>query len=186
MNVKSLLFVLVCTISVLMAWAQNYSPRAGETALKVDVEGRGTFYIRLNTSKAPRASAQVAALARQGFYDGQRWFRVVKKPRPFLVQTGDPQSRDATKLDSEKMGSQGSGARVPYEDSGMAAKEGSVCLAAVPGDRNSGDSQFFILMGSYKFLEGEHTIFGEVVSGMEVVRAIEKGDRVTSIRVVGG
>ena len=104
MNIKSVTLILAMLLSVLMAWAQSYSARPGETVLRIDVEGKGSIFIRMNTDKAPKASAQIAKLARQGFYDGQRWFRVVKKPRPFLIQTGDPQSKDASKLDGEKMG----------------------------------------------------------------------------------
>lgn len=185
MKARFLAILTALVVIVFVAFGQS-SLRGGETGLRLEVEGRGVILIRLNVEKAPKATAQIARLAKQGFYDGQRWFRVTKKPRPFLIQTGDPQSKDASKLESDKMGSQGSGSRIPYEDSGLPAKEGAVCLAAMPGDKDSGDSQFFILMGSYKFLEGEHTVFGEVVSGMEVVRQIEKGDRIVSARIVGG
>lgn len=185
MKARLAVLLLVLASATLIAWAQGYTTKPGEVALRIDVERRGPIFVRLNTDKAPKACAQIMRLARQGFYDGQRWFRVAKKPRPFLIQTGDPQSKDASKLESEKMGSQGSGSTVAYENSGMSAKEGAVCLAALPGDRNSGDSQFFILMGSFRFIEGEHTIFGEVVSGMDVVRSIEKGDVIVSVRVIG-
>lgn len=164
------------------AWAGGI--RQGGASLRIEVEGRGTIVVRLHTDKAPKATSQIIRLARQGFYDGQRWFRVVQRPRPFLIQTGDPQSKDSSKLDSDTMGTQGSGSSIPFEETGLSADEGAVCLASKPGDRNSGDSQFFILMGTYKFLEGEHTVFGKVTQGMDVVKSIQKGDKIVSVRVV--
>jgi len=148
----------------------------------VTVENRGTIVIELNTDKAPKAANHIAGLANRNFYDGQRFFRVVKEPRPFLVQTGDPASRD--NLDAAGTG--GSGARIPYENSGLPYEAGYVGLATLPNDRDSGDSQFFILLGPASFLEGQYTIFGRVIQGMNVVQAIQRGDRITSVRITRG
>ncbi|MBX3097528.1 MAG: peptidylprolyl isomerase [Fimbriimonadaceae bacterium] len=148
----------------------------------VTVEGRGTIVIELNTEKAPKAANHIAGLARRNFYDGQRFFRVVKEPRPFLIQTGDPASRD--NLDAAGTG--GSGARIPYEESGLPYEAGYVGLATLPNDKDSGDSQFFILLGPASFLQGQYTIFGRVTQGMDVVQAIQRGDRITSVRITGG
>lgn len=186
MKLRALILFATGLLFVLLAFGQGYSPKAGETVMRIDVEGKGSIFVRLHTDKAPRATAQIIRLARQGFYNGQRWFRVVHKPRPFLIQTGDPQSRDASKLEAETMGTQGSGNKVPFEATGLPAKEGAVCLASLPGDRDSGDSQFFILLGNYRFLEGDHTVFGEVVAGMNVVHSVAKGDLITSVRIIGG
>jgi len=84
----------------MVAFASGNAPRQSSTILRLDVSGKGTIDIRLETESAPKATGQIIRLARQGFYDGQRWFRVVTSPRPFLIQTGDPQSKDASKLDS--------------------------------------------------------------------------------------
>jgi cyclophilin family peptidyl-prolyl cis-trans isomerase len=80
------------------------------------------------------------------------------------------------------MGSGGSGARVPYEDSGLPNDTGYVGLSTLPRDRDSGDSQFYILLGPSRFLDGQYTVFGRVTQGMDVVRSIQLGDRITSIR----
>ncbi len=78
------------------------------TRMVIAVEGRGEIVVRLETEKAPRATAQIIRLAEQGFYDGQRWFRVVREPRPFLIQTGDPGSRTEP-MNSPRLGQGGTG-----------------------------------------------------------------------------
>jgi cyclophilin family peptidyl-prolyl cis-trans isomerase len=150
----------------------------------VTVEGRGEVQIRLHTAQAPKTTAQIVRLARQGFYDGQRFFRVVKEPKPFLVQTGDPASRSKP-MGDPSLGQGGSGTRVPYEDSGFPNVDGAVGLSTLPNDRDSGDSQFYILLGPARFLDGSYTVFGQVASGMSVVKSIEVGDRITSVKIVG-
>lgn len=165
---------------------QSYSPKAGETVLRLDIEARGSIYIKLHTKEAPRTTAHILRLARSGFYDGQRVFKVVKSPRPFLVQLGDPLSKDASKLDDPKMGTGGSGTKIPFENSGFSNEEGAVGLATPPNDRDGGDSQFYMLLGDYKFLDGSYTVFGKIVSGMDVLRKVDRGDVIVNVRVLGG
>jgi cyclophilin family peptidyl-prolyl cis-trans isomerase len=159
-----------------------YRPKAGETVLKIEVEGRGDVVIRLFTDKAPKTTSQIQRLVRSGFYNGQRFHRVEKQPRPYLVQIGDPVSK--TNLDSS--GNGGSGATVPFEDSGMPHGEGAVGLARSLDNPNSGDSQFYMLLSPARFLDGRYTVFGQVVSGMSVLRSIERGDRVLSMSILTG
>jgi cyclophilin family peptidyl-prolyl cis-trans isomerase len=59
-----------------------------------------------------------------------------------------------------------------------------VGLAAIPGDKNSGDCQFYILLSKARFLDGNYTVFGRVVAGMDVVKKVERGDRITSVSVL--
>lgn len=164
--------------------SQTYTPKPGETIMQLQIEARGNVFIKLHTAEAPRTTAHIVRLVESGFYDGQRFFRVIRSPRPFLVQTGDPASRDASKLDDPSMGSGGSGSRIPYEPNRFTHEEGTVGLATLPKDRDSGDSQFYITLAPAKFLDGNYTIFGQVVSGMEVVRAIERGDKVVAARIL--
>ncbi|MBX3117699.1 MAG: peptidylprolyl isomerase [Fimbriimonadaceae bacterium] len=178
----------MAAIVVLAVWAiaQAYQPKQGETIMVVEVAGRGTVHIKLHTKEAPNTTAQIMRLAQNGFYNGQRFFKVDKSPKPFLVQTGDPASKDASNLDKPTMGSGGSGTKVAYEDSGFANQEGSVGLSTKPNDRDSGDSQFYILLGNFPFLDGSYTVFGKVVSGMDVVKKIERGDVISSVKIVKG
>ena len=59
-------------------------------------------------------------------------------------------------------------------------------LSHLEGDRESGDSQFYILLTPNKFLDGNYTVFGQVVGGMELLKSMEKGDRITSVPILGG
>lgn len=174
------LFVLVGAI------AQEYAPKAGETILKVAIEGRGNLYIKLFTAEAPKTTNHVMNLVRRNFYDGQRIFRVDRSPKPFLMQMGAPGSRSKS-MDDPSLLSEGTGAKIPFEDSGFLHDQiGRVGLSAQPGDRNSGDAQFHILLGPSRFLDGNYTVFGQVVGGLGLLSKIEKGDRIVSITLMGG
>lgn len=165
---------------------QNYQAKAGETLLQLEVEGRGTIVIRLHTKEAPKTTAHISQLAKSGFYNGQRFFEVIKSPRPYLVRLGDPLSKDASKLDDPKMGTGGSGKKITFENSGFTHDTGAVGLATFRDDKNSGDSQFYIMLAPHKFLDGQYTVFGKVVDGMDVVNRIQKGDLVVTAKIIGG
>ncbi len=151
--------------------------------LKVDIEGRGSYYISLFVKEAPKTTAHILKLVKAKFYDGLRYHKVEKSPRPFLVQVGDPLSKKGN-LEADNMGSGGSGTKIPFEDSGYSNMVGMVGLAAPPTNRDAGDSQFYVLLDSARFLNGNYTIFGKVIQGMEIVKKIERGDRVTAITLL--
>lgn len=178
-------FLLLVTLLLSSLVLAQGKLAAGQTGLVLDIEGRGQVVIQLYTKEAPKATAQIIKLAQSGFYNGQKFFKVVKEPKPFLIQTGDPASKSKPATDSS-LGTGGSGTQVPYEDSGHSNTEGAVGLSTLPNNRDSGDSQFYILLGPARFLDGSYTVFGKVVSGMDVVRAVELGDKVTSATVVRG
>ena len=90
---RALWLVLCLAFSLVVATAQEYRAKSGETIMRVSIEGRGNIFIKLHVKEAPRTCAQVIKLARSGFYDGQRFHKVIKSPRPFLAQVGDPASR---------------------------------------------------------------------------------------------
>jgi cyclophilin family peptidyl-prolyl cis-trans isomerase len=161
------------------------APEAKPSSLVLQVAGKGEIVIQLREDKAPLACAHVSKLAERGFYDGQRFFRVAKEPRPYLIQFGDPATKTRP-IGDPSLGKGGSGARIPYEDSGLPNVEGAVGLSAQPGDRDSGDSQFYILLAPARFLDGSYTVFGNVTKGMDVVKSVELGDQVTSVRFVRG
>src|SRR5689334_25125209 len=140
---RSLFLVLMLMLTLGMASAQNYTPKPGETVIKVTVENKGSFFIRLFTKEAPKATGHILDLVKKGFYDNQRFHRVVKSPRPYLVQVGDPASKTQDVAESRNGG--GSGARIAYEDSGYSHEVGYVGLAAQQNDKDSGDSQFYIM-----------------------------------------
>lgn len=176
---RVLIALLTFFTLVSLATAQGYRPKAGETVLRMDIEGKGSVFILLHTKDAPQATGQVSRLVRSRFYDGQRFHRVEKSPRPYLVQVGDP----ASKRGVEGAGAGGSGSTVPYENSGHSHREGAVGLAMT---NNRGDSQFYIMLAPARFLDGKYTVFGQVVAGMDVVKGVERGDRIASATILTG
>jgi peptidylprolyl isomerase len=128
----------------------------------VKMEDGGEFVIQLYPEKAPVTVNNFVFLAREGFYDGVTFHRVLPG---FMAQTGDPQGTGA------------GGPGYSFEDETndfRFDKEGMVAMANAGPDTNG--SQFFITLGPAEHLNGLHTIFGQVVSGMEVVRALTLRD----------
>ncbi len=178
--------VLVILFATVGLFAQEYSPRAGETVMKIALEGRGNLYIRLFTKEAPKATAHIISLAKSRFYDGQRVFRAERSPRPFLIQMGAPGSRTKD-LNDASLQAETTGVRIPYENTGYKFdKAGMVGLSTQQGDRDSGDCLFHIVLGPVSFLDGNYTVIGQVVSGTDMLSRIEKGDKIVSITILGG
>lgn len=183
---RSLMLLAVISIPL---FGFGPSPQAaglarGQVGIRVSIEGKGDVIIRLAEDKAPQATARIRKLAADGFYDAQRFFKVVRQPKPFLVQCGDPNSRSKS-MDDSSLGTYSSGVKVPYENSGLKHERGAVGLARLADNKNSGDSQFYIMLDSAPFLDGQYTVFGSVVSGMDVVNRIELGDKISRVSVVG-
>ena len=161
-----------------IAWAQD-------ARLVFKIENKGEFTISLNSKAAPKTCAHIMNLVERGFYDGLRFHRAEKKPKPFLVQVGDPSTRDS-EVSAERQYRGGSGSGIQKEESGLQNEQFAVGLASIPEENILGDSQFYILLTPAKFLDGKYTVFGKVTSGQSVLQNIEKGDRIVSARVVRG
>jgi peptidylprolyl isomerase len=132
-----------------------------ENRLYLDVPA-GRVVIELKPDQAPGHVARIKELARQGFYDGIVFHRVIDG---FMAQTGDPSGN----------GTGGSGQRLKAEFNKAKHVRGT-CSMARAQSPDSADSQFFICFGPAPFLDGKYTAWGEVVSGMEHIDAIKKGD----------
>lgn len=177
--------VLLFSIVALAAWAAASvlgTEGAPTTRLVLDVEGRGRIVIKLHVEEAPKTTARIIELANQKFYDGQRFFRVIRQPRPFLAQLGDPESRTKD-MNDPTLGQTGTGKRIPYEDSGFKHAVGAVGMSRLPESKDTGDCQFYIMLGQASFLDGNYTVFGQVVGGMDLLPKLELGDRVVSARI---
>ena len=122
----------------------------------------GRVVIELRPDLAPDHCAHIKALARRGFYDGVVFHRVIDG---FMAQGGDPTGT----------GTGGSGHRLKAEFSAEKHVRGT-CSMARASDPNSADSQFFIMFAPTPSLDNQYTVWGKVVSGMEHVDAIKKGD----------
>jgi peptidylprolyl isomerase len=124
----------------------------------------GRVVIRLRPDLAPKHVAQIKALVKRGFYDNIVFHRVIDG---FMAQTGDPTGTGTGKSDLPN---------IPAEFTDTPFKRGTLGMARSQ-EPNSANSQFFICFADSAFLNRQYTVFGEVVSGMDVVDKIKKGDK---------
>jgi peptidyl-prolyl cis-trans isomerase B (cyclophilin B) len=144
--------------------------RPPEMALKpgyeyyaVLVTGKGTVRVRLFAEEAPETVNNFVSLARDGYYDGTTFHRVIKD---FMVQGGDPTGT----------GAGGPGYQIPDEFHPELRHDRPGVLSMANAGPNTGGSQFFITHVATPWLDDRHAVFGEVVEGMDVVNAIEERD----------
>jgi len=131
------------------------------------IKDLGEIRFELLDEIAPNTTANFAKLAGEGYYDGTQFHRVIAG---FMIQGGDPNTKQE---DPRRFGKGGPGYTIDDEHSDLPHERGMVSMAKT-GTPNSGGSQFFILLGDARHLDGKHSIFGRVVSGMDVVDAIAK------------
>lgn len=129
---------------------------------KVKMENGGEFVIELYADKAPITVNSFIFLARDGYFDGVTFHRVLEG---FMAQTGDPTGT----------GRGGPGYKFENEDSDLVFDKAGVVAMANAG-RDTNGSQFFITFGPTPQLNGDYTIFGQVISGMDVVNSITRRD----------
>jgi peptidylprolyl isomerase len=173
-----------------MAFAQEDGP-GPNLVIEVSGEANGTIVVDLLPEVAPRHVEQITALAREGAYDGVVFHRVIEG---FMAQTGDV---EFGKLGGDmRMAGRGGSARpdIPAEFSDLRFERGAVGMARAASP-DSANSQFFIMFADGDFLNGQYTVFGRVIEGMDVVDAIKRGtgqngavigqpDVMTTVRVV--
>jgi len=171
------LALAVALLVVAPALAQDKPPAKAPTAV-ITLEKGGQITLALFPTDAPKHVENFLKLARAGFYDGQRFHRVVPG---FVVQLGDPKSKTLP-MDHPDMGAGGPGYTIDAEFNNRKFERGVLGMAR-RNDPNSAGSQFYIMLGPAEHLNGQYTAFGRVVSGMEAVDGIKVGDRVKSIKV---
>jgi peptidyl-prolyl cis-trans isomerase B (cyclophilin B) len=125
----------------------------------------GNIEIKFFPDVAPNHVNSFIELAKKGFYDGTTFHRVIPG---FMIQGGDPNSKDA---DRSRHGMGGPGYTIKAEFNQKPHKRGTLSMARA-ADPNSAGSQFFICVADAPFLDRQYTVFGEVVSGMEVADKI--------------
>ena len=141
------------------------------------VTDKGVIVFDILGQEGPRAASNFIALARSGFYDGLKFHRVVPG---FVVQGGDPLSRDESQ--KESWGRGGPGYKFADElPTKHSYEPGIVAMANSGADTNG--SQFFIVTEDAPTLPKQYSIFGRVTSGLDVARAISVGDAMRSIVV---
>ena len=168
----------ILALLVAMSWA-GVSAAADATAQPVAEGGArgdalhalittkfGDMELRFFPDKAPKHVANFLKLSRQGFYDGTIFHRIIPG---FMIQGGDPYTKDPGK--KSLYGTGGPGHSVNAEFNDIPHKRGIVSMAR-SRDPNSAGSQFYIVVKDSPFLDGEYTVFAEVVKGMEVADKI--------------
>lgn len=146
----------------------------GKTYVAVLHTSKGDITCELNAKEAPLSVTNFVNLAKGGFYNGLTFHRVVPS---FVVQGGDP----------EGTGRGGPGYTIKAEIN-LPHQQGALAWARLadnvnPKKRSSG-SQFYITLEKIPYLDGEYTVFGQTIEGMDVVKNIEQGDVIKSIDIV--
>jgi len=152
-------FVFVSSLATPIAFAQSTDP---ENTILLDVKA-GRVVIRLRPDLAPNHVKRIKRLAREKFYDGLKFHRVLTG---FMAQTGDPLGNGTGGSDYPDLKAEFSDAHFTRGVAGMARSS----------DPDSANSQFFIMYGNAEWLDGQYTIWGEVVSGMKFLDAVKQGD----------
>ena len=153
--------IKAAALLAVLALAGNAKAADLENTIYLDLKD-GRVVIELRPDLAPKTVARMKELTRQHFFDGIVFHRVISG---FMAQTGDPKGT----------GYGGSGQNLPAEFSSAHHVRGTVSMARA-SDPNSADSQFFICFAPTPQLDGQYTIWGQVVQGMEFVDKIKTGD----------
>lgn len=183
------LMLFVMTAIAMMGF--GLSSQAWSTTVTTDPENTlvmettiGTVVIELLPEVAPQHVERLKSLAREGFYDGIKFHRVIPG---FMAQTGDPNSKE----DNPRIWGMGGSdlPDLPAEFNETPFERGTVGMAR-SSNPNSANSQFFICFRSTPHLNGQYTVFGQVVEGMKFVDRIAEGepprnpDEIVSMRVL--
>jgi peptidylprolyl isomerase len=164
-RVLAFLVALACAVPAL---AQKPNLPAGadpQNVIVIDTT-QGRVVVKLRNDIAPKHAERIKQLARDGYYNNVPFHRVIAG---FMAQTGDGQNKNGTGGSKYP--------NLPAEFSNVPYKRGIVGMART-NDPNSANSQFFIMYADGDFLNGKYTVVGEVLSGMDVVDKIKKGEPV--------
>ncbi|BAZ15561.1 peptidyl-prolyl cis-trans isomerase cyclophilin type peptidyl-prolyl cis-trans isomerase [Calothrix sp. NIES-4071] len=191
----------------------NDLPRLeGKATVVMTVKG-SPITIEVDGTNAPITAGNFIDLVQRGVYDGLSFHRVVRSPQPFVVQGGDPQSKDQN-FPANRLGTGGfidkttnSERRIPLEIKTKGSDEpiygktlqearvnqppvlthkvGAVAMARSQMP-NSASSQFYFALANLEFLDGSYAVFGNVTQGMDIVDKIQQGDRIDSAKVTQG
>jgi len=154
-------------------------PYAAPPAMQIDPDqtyratittNRGDIVIDLYAEHAPKTVNNFVALARDGFYDGLKFHRVIPN---FMIQGGDPSGN----------GTGGPGYRFEDGTAGNPLRHETGVLSMANAGPSTNGSQFFITHSPQPHLDGRHTVFGKVVEGQDVVDAVRQGDTMESVTI---
>ncbi len=141
---------------------------------------KGDMKVDLYVNEAPNTVANFVKLAKDGFYKDLKWHRVIPN---FVIQGGCPNSKDGAK---GMPGTGGPGYQIDCELDGGKQYHDRGVLSMAHAGRNTGGSQFFVCHSrdNTAHLDGNHTCFGIVTEGLEVIDAISEGDSINNIEII--
>lgn len=141
---------------------------------------KGVMKVKFYEEDAPKTVANFVKLAKEGFYDGLAFHRVIPN---FVIQGGCPFSKD---MSNPRIGSGGPGYKIDCELTGNNQYHDRGVLSMAHAGRNTGGSQFFVCHGrqNTQHLDRQHTCFGKVYEGLEVIDAIVAGDKIEKIVII--
>ena len=161
-RILAVVFALVCIVP---AAAQVKLPAGADPQNTVLIDTKyGRIVIKLRNDIAPKHAERIKQLTRDGFYNNVPFHRVIAG---FMAQTGDGQNGDGTGGSKYP--------NLPAEFSAVPFKRGIVGMARRGDSVNSANSQFFIMFADGASLNGQYTVIGQVLSGMDVVDKLKKG-----------
>ncbi|MEH1780530.1 peptidylprolyl isomerase [Nostoc sp.] len=182
----------------------------GKATVVITVKG-SPITIEVDGTDAPITAGNFVDLVQKGVYNGLAFHRVVREPQPFVVQGGDPQSKDP-KVPADSLGTgsyidpktgnaryiplevkpKGSDTPIynkPFDASAqpvvLSHKQGAVAMARSQSP-DSASAQFYFALADLAFLDGNYAVFGNVTQGFDVVNKIQQGDRIDSAKVTQG
>ncbi|MEG4369883.1 peptidylprolyl isomerase [Microcoleus sp. B4b_D2] len=177
-------------------------------AIVVQIINGQPVTIEVDGTNAPITAGNFVDLVERGIYDGVMFHRVVRQPEPFVVQGGDPRSRDTT-IPASQLGTgsfidpdtnqarfipleikpQGAAqpvySQVVTQTPQLQHNRGAVAMAR-SNALDSASSQFYFALDDLPFLDGNYAVFGNVIQGFETVNAVQQGDRISTAKVVQG
>jgi cyclophilin family peptidyl-prolyl cis-trans isomerase len=177
-RVARLVPAVVFAVVVMAAAARAQAPAPAGPVIVVETS-RGVFEFETYPNEAPKTVARIVELVKQRFYNGMRIHRVVPG---FVVQWGDPQTRDMTKKPSWGTGGSGKPIGVAEITKTRTHVLGAVAMAHA-GDPSKADSQMYVTLAAVPRLNGQYTVFGKVTSGMDVVQKIQAEDVIKRMTV---
>lgn len=166
---------LASRISAQDAWEKenagiltNPEPPADAPRVTIKTD-RGDVVVALYSDLAPEHTANFIKLSLEDGYDGTKFHRVINRSSMQMIQGGDPNTVSG---DAATWGQGGPGYTLDQEKNGLIHDAGYISMAKPGNDVKSSGSQFFLTFGRIHHLDGQHTIFGKIVSGMDIVREI--------------
>jgi peptidyl-prolyl cis-trans isomerase B (cyclophilin B) len=176
---RTVLIAMTVLGTAAAASAQEGKTSPGAGPVIVVETAKGTIEIETYPNEAPKTVARILELVKKNFYTGLRFHRVVPK---FVAQFGDPLTRDMSKKAQWGTGGSGKPIGVAEMNKKRPHKLGSVAMAH-KGVASQADSQIYITLRATPELNANYTVFGQVISGMDVVQKTTEGDVIKRVTV---